>query len=175
MKAIVMTGTGGPEVLKYTDVEKPAPGVGQLLVRVKAAGVNPIDYKLRKSGAMGYGAGSILGVDAAGVVEALGPGVTDFKPGDHVFYSPEFAKPGGYAQWNVVRSDIVVTMPPDLNFEEAAAVPLAGTTAWDALMTRGDIRLAQTILIAGANGGVGSIAVQIAKAAGAFVFATCST
>jgi NADPH:quinone reductase-like Zn-dependent oxidoreductase len=175
MKAIVMTGIGGPEVLALQEVDRPSPQAGQILVRVKAAGVNPIDYKLRKTGAMGFGPGRILGFDVAGIVEETGPGVTDFKPGDKVFYSPDFSTPGAYAQYHVVSATLPVPMPAGLSFVEAAAVPLAGTTAWDGLLGRGGLSLGQTVLIAAANGGVGSLAVQLAKAAGAFVYATCST
>ena len=175
MKAIVMTGVGGPEVLKMAEMPRPAAGPGQLLVRVMAVGVNPIDYKLRKTGALGFGAGKILGFDAAGTVEEAGPGVKEFKPGDKVFYSPDFSMPGAYAQFNAVSAGLVATMPGGLSFEQAAAIPLAGMTAWDGLFTRGELSLGHTVLIAAANGGVGSIAVQLAKAAGAFVYATCSS
>jgi NADPH2:quinone reductase len=175
MKAVVMTAVGGPEVLALQEVDRPTPGPGQLLVRVKAAGVNPIDYKLRKTGALGVGPGRILGFDAAGVVEAAGPGVAEFKPGDKVFYSPDFSTQGAYAEYQVVNAGLVAPMPAGLSFAEAAAVPLAGMTAWDGLFTRGDLRLGQTVLIAAANGGVGTLAVQMAKAAGAYVYATCST
>jgi NADPH:quinone reductase len=175
MKAIVMSAVGGPEVLQLADLPQPSPGPNQLLVRVHAAGVNPIDYKLRKTGALGFGPGKVLGFDAAGIVEEAGPGVADFQPGDRVFYSPDFSLPGAYAQFNLVRADLVAPMPAGLSFEQAAAIPLAGMTAWDGLFTRGSLTLGQTVLIAAANGGVGSIALQLAKAAGAFVYATCSS
>jgi len=175
MKAIHMTSVGNPEVLQLATVPTPTPGPNQLLVRVHAAGVNPIDYKIRKTGAMNAGPGTILGFDAAGTVEAIGPGVTDFTPGDKVFYTPDFSAPGTYAEFNLVRAGLVAPMPNNLSFDQAAALPLAGTTAWDGLFTRGELRLGQTVLIAGANGGVGNLAVQMAKAAGAFVIATCST
>jgi NADPH:quinone reductase len=174
MKAIVMTAVGGPEVLQLAEIPTPSPGPNQILVRVKAAGVNPIDYKLRKTGALNAGPGKVLGFDAAGVVEQAGPGVTDFKPGDAVFYSPDFSLPGAYAQFNVVSTSLVALMPKTLTFEQAAAIPLAGTTAWDGLFVRGELVLGQTMLVAAANGGVGSLAVQLAKAAGAYVYATCS-
>ncbi len=175
MKAVIMSAVGGPEVLRVADVATPTAGANQILVRVHAAGVNPIDYKLRQTGALGFGAGKVLGFDAAGVVEAVGAGVTDFAAGDKVFYSPDFSLPGAYAQFNVVRAELVAHMPARLSFEQAAAIPLAGMTAWDGLFTRGGLTLGQTALITAANGGVGSIAVQLAKAAGAQVLATCST
>ena len=175
MKAIAMSGVGGPEVLRLVDVPKPTAGPNELVVRVRAAGVNPIDYKLRKTGALGVGAGTILGYDVAGIVEEIGPGVTDFKPGDRVFYSPDFSLPGAYAEFHLVHSRLVAAMPSNLSFEQAAALPLAGTTAWEAMFNRGGVSVGHNILIAGANGGVGSLAVQLGRAAGAFVFATCST
>lgn len=175
MKAIVMQAVGGPEVLQWMDVPAPTAGPNQLLVRVHAAGVNPIDYKLRKTGALGFGPGKILGFDAAGVVEAVGPGVTDFRPGDKVFYSPDFSAPGAYAEFNLVRADLAAPMPEHLTFQQAAALPLAGMTAWDGLFTRGQLMLGHTVLITAANGGVGSLALQMAKAAGACAIVTCST
>lgn len=174
MKAIVLTQIGGPEVLQLADLPTPSPGPNQLLVKVHAAGVNPIDYKLRQTGALGIKPGAVLGFDVAGTVEALGPGVHDFKIGDQVFYSPAFGLPGAYAQFNLVDAAIVAPMPKGLSFIEAAAIPLAGMTAWDGVVTRGDVRLGQTVLITAANGGVGSIALQLCKAAGAYVFATAS-
>lgn len=175
MKAIVMSAVGGPEVLQLAELPTPAPGPNQILVRVHAAGVNPIDYKLRQTGALGFGPGKVLGFDAAGTVAETGPGVADFQPGDRVFYSPDFSLPGAYAQFNLVHAHLVAPMPANLSFEQAAVIPLAGMTAWDGLFTRGGLALGQTALITAANGGVGSIALQLAKAAGAFVLATCST
>jgi NADPH2:quinone reductase len=172
MKAIVMTALGGPEVLQLSNIPEPAVGPGQILVRLHAAGVNPLDYKVRKTGHLGFGPGKVIGFDAAGTVEQIGPGVTSFKPGDRVFYSPPG---GGYAQLNTADADIVAPMPPGLSFEQAAALPLAGMTACDGIFLRGHLSLGQTVLIAAANGGVGSLALQMAKAAGAYVFATCSS
>jgi NADPH2:quinone reductase len=172
MKAIIMTALGGPEVLQLSDIPEPTVGPGQILVRLHAAGVNPLDYKVRKTGHLGFGPGKVIGFDAAGIVEQVGPGGTSFKPGDRVFYSPDA---GGYAQFNTVSADVVAPMPPGLSFEQAAALPLAGMTACDGIFLRGHLTLGQTVLIAAANGGVGSIALQMAKAAGAYVFATCSS
>ena len=155
MKAIRMSGVGGPEVLELAEIPVPAAGPNQILVRVHAAGVNPIDYKLRKTGALGFGAGKILGFDAAGTVEAVGAGVGEFRVGDRVFYSPDFSLPGAYAEYNVVQASLVAPMPTNLSFEEAAALPLAGMTGYDALFSRGGTGLGHTVLIAAANGGVG--------------------
>ena len=175
MKAVAMSAVGEPEVLHLVEMPVPSPGPNELLIRIKAAGVNPIDYKLRKTGAMNSGPGTVLGFEAAGIVEKAGPGVQDFKPGDRVYYSSEFSKTGTYAEFQTVESRLVASMPANLTFEQAAALPLAGTTAWDALFNRGQLTLGQTVLISAANGGVGSLALQLAKAAGAFVFATCSS
>jgi len=171
---MVITANGGPEVLQQKDIPIPEVGPNQLLVRVMAAGANPLDYKLRRTGAFGYGPGSVLGFDAAGVVEKVGPGVTEFKPMDEVFYSPDITGPGSYAQYHLTAADIVVKKPKNLTFIEAAAAPLAGMTAWQTMIDRGGLRLGQRVLIHGAAGGVGSIAVQLAHAAGAYVYATAS-
>ncbi|HTV47003.1 MAG TPA: zinc-binding dehydrogenase [Phycisphaerae bacterium] len=174
MKAMVITANGGPEVFAQRDLPIPEAGPNQLLVRVMAAGVNPLDYKLRRTGAFGYGPGSVLGFDAAGVVEKVGPGVTGFKPMDEVFYSPDVTGPGSYAQYHLTAADIVVKKPQNLTFIEAAAIPLAGMTAWQAMIDRCHMQLGQRVLIHGASGGVGSMAVQLAHTAGAYVYATAS-
>jgi NADPH:quinone reductase len=174
MKAMVITRNGGPEVFELRDISMPEVGPNQLLVKVKATSVNPLDYKLRQTGAFGYGAGSVLGFDVAGVVEKTGPGVTEFKPGDEVFYSPEVSGPGSYAQYHLTSAEIVVKKPAKLTFIEAAAVPLSGMTAWQGVVDRGGLKLGQRVLIHGAAGGVGSMAVQLAHAAGAYVFGTAS-
>lgn len=175
MKAMVITGFGGPEVFKKTDLEKPVPGPNELLVKVYATSVNPVDYKIRKAGSWaGLELPAVIGYDVSGVVEEIGPGVQDFRPGDEVFYTPEiFGKPGTYAEYHVVDEVIVARKPSNLTHEEAAGIPLAGGTAWDALMTRGLLMAGETVLIHGGSGGVGSLAVQIAKAAGAYVYTTC--
>lgn len=175
MQAFIIQAIGGPEVLTQVDLPQPVAGINQLLVKVRAVGVNPIDCKLRRTGALGIKPGAVLGFDAAGVVEAVGPGVTEFAPGDEVYYSPAFGSPGAYAQYHVVEAALVAHKPKTLSFEEAAALPLAGMTAWDGVVTRGAVGLAQTVLVTAANGGVGSLAVQICKAAGAYVYATASS
>jgi NADPH2:quinone reductase len=177
MKAIVLPRFGGPEVLELREVERPQPGPGELLVRVTAAGTNPVDAKLRANGTWAQLTPPVvIGYDAAGVVEAVGPGVTDFAPGDEVYYTPEiFGNPhGSYAEYGRVPAAIVARKPRNLSFVEAAAVPLAGGTAWEAVIRRLAVRPGETILIHGAAGGVGSFAVQFAKVAGARVLATAS-
>ncbi|MCE9668539.1 zinc-dependent alcohol dehydrogenase family protein [Myxococcus stipitatus] len=175
MRAIVLPRFGGPESFQVQDVPAPTPGPGQVLVRVVASGTNPVDAKLRHDGTWaGLKPPVVLGYDASGVVEQVGPGVTDFKAGDEVFYTPEiFGNPlGTYAELNVVGVGILARKPPSLSHDEAAAVPLAGGTAWDAVVRRLQVRVGETVLVHGGAGGVGSFAVQIAKAMGARVLAT---
>ncbi|MDY7226452.1 zinc-dependent alcohol dehydrogenase family protein [Hyalangium rubrum] len=175
MKAMVLPRFGGPELFEVRDIPTPTPGPGQVLVRVIASGTNPVDAKLRQDGSWaGLQTPVVIGYDASGVIEQVGPGVTDFKPGDEVFYTPEiFHNPHGtYAELNLVPASIIARKPASLSHEEAAAVPLAAGTAWDALVRRLQVRVGETVLIHGGAGGVGSFAVQIAKALGARVLAT---
>src|SRR5919107_2819540 len=170
---------GGPDLFEERDVEKPYPGAGEVLVRVIAAGTNPVDAKFRAAGdSIGLEAPIVLGADVSGVVEEVGPGVTDLAPGDEVYYTPEVFGPrsnGSYAEYHVAKADIVTKKPATLSHEEAAAVPLAGGTAYEAIVRRLGVRVGETILIHGGAGGVGSFAVQIAKATGARVLATAGT
>ena len=180
MRAMVTPKFGGPELFEERDdVERPAPGPGQVLVRVLAAGTNPVDAKLRADGSFaGLEPPVILGADVSGVIEEVGPGVADLAPGDEVYYTPEIFGPGSngaYAEYNVADARIVAKKPASISHEEAAAVPLAGGTAYEALVRRLDLRVGETILIQGGAGGVGSFAVQIARAAGARVLATAGT
>ena len=176
MRAMVIPRFGGPEVFEEREVEDPRAGPYQLLVRVRASGTNPVDAKLRQDGSWaGLKPPVVLGYDVSGVVEAVGSGVTDFRPGDEVYYTPEiFGSPAGgsYAELNVVNASIVAPKPKNLSHEEAASVPLAGGTAWEALARRLQLRNGETVLIHGGAGGVGSFAVQMARAAGARVLAT---
>jgi NADPH:quinone reductase len=170
---------GGPDLFEERDVERPQPGPGEVLVRVFAAGTNPVDAKLRAAGSSaGLEVPIILGADISGVVEEVGPGVTDLAPGDEVYYTPEVFGPrsnGSYAEYHAAEADIVAKKPASLSHEEAAAVPLAGGTAYEALVRRLALRVGETVLIHGGAGGVGSFAVQIAKAAGARVLATAGS
>ncbi|HKJ08332.1 MAG TPA: zinc-dependent alcohol dehydrogenase family protein [Gammaproteobacteria bacterium] len=178
MHAMVLSRFGGPELFEVRDIERPTPGPGQLLVRVIASGTNPVDAKLRADGSWAHlQPPVVLGYDAAGVVEDIGVGVTDFQIGDEVYYTPEiFANPQGtYAEYNTVPASLVGQKPGNLSFEEAAAVPLAGGTAWDAVIRRLQVRAGETVLIQGGAGGVGSFAVQFAKAAGARVLASAGS
>ena len=176
MRAMVMPRFGGPELFEERDVERPEPGPGEVLVRVVVAGTNPVDAKLRADGSFaGLEPPVVLGSDVSGVVEEVGAGVADLAPGDEVYYTPEIFGPGsngGYAEYNLVRAGIVAKKPASISHEEAAAVPLAGGTAYEVLVRRLGVRVGETVLIHGGAGGVGSFAVQIAHSAGARVIAT---
>ena len=177
MKAIVIHEYGGPEVLKYEDVSRPEPTDNQLLVRVIAAGVNPVDGLIR-SGVFANEKRAfpiILGGDIAGVVEKAGSKITKFKPGDPVFAYVSLDNSGGYAQYAVVTQREAAPKPKSLTYVEAAAVPIVAMTAWQALVDTAKLSAGQTVLIHGGSGGVGSFAIQIAKARGAKVIATAST
>lgn len=175
MKAVRYHAYGGPEVLKYEDAPRPVPGEGEILVRVRAAAVNPVDAKVR---AGGFGPGAqmplIPGYDLAGIV-ASAAGSSRFKEGDEIFAYLNIRRGGAYAEFAVVKEDEAAAKPKKLKFEEAAAVPLAALTAWQALVEKAKLDAGQTVLIHGGSGGVGSFAVQIAKARGAKVLATAST
>lgn len=179
MRAMVTTEFGGSELFEERDVERPQPGPGEVLVRVIASGTNPVDAKLRAGDIPGaVQTPVVLGADASGVIEEAGAGVTELSVGDEVYYTPELFGPvsnGSYAEYNVVPAAIVAPKPPSLTHEEAAAVPLAGGTAWEAIVRRLGVVPGETVLIHGGAGGVGSFAVQIARAAGARVLATAGS
>jgi NADPH:quinone reductase-like Zn-dependent oxidoreductase len=177
MKAIVIHEYGGPEVLKYEDVQRPEPQDDQLLIRVVAAGVNPVDGMIRsglfaKDGSRAFPI--ILGGDVAGVVEKIGSNVTKFKAGDPVFAYVSLDNSGGYAQYALVKEGEAAPKPKSLTYVEAAAVPIVALTAWQALVDTANLSAGQTVLIHGGSGGVGSFAIQIARARGAKVIATAS-
>jgi len=177
MKAVVIHEYGGPEVLKYEDVARPEPKDDQILVRVIAAGVNPVDGLIR-SGMFAKETRAfpiILGGDIAGVVEKVGSKVAKFKPGDPVFAYVSLDNSGGYAQYALVTEREAAAKPKSLTHAEAAAVPIVAMTAWQALIDTAKLESGQTLLIHGGSGGVGSFAIQIAKARGANVIATAST
>ena len=175
MRAVVATRFGGPEVLEEKQVETPKPGSGQVLVRIVASATNPLDAKLRQDGSWaGLQPPFVPGYDASGVIEEVGPCVVGLAVGDEVYYTPEFVgnRQGTYAEYEAVHAAIVAQKPRSLSHEEAAAVPLAGGTAWDAVVRRLKVSIGETVLIHGGTGGVGSFAVQLAKACGARVLAS---
>jgi NADPH:quinone reductase-like Zn-dependent oxidoreductase len=176
MKAVVAHEYGAPEVLKFEEVPRPEPKEDEALVRVIASGVNPAD-PLTLSGKYAREFGTHLplipGYDIAGVVEKTGAKVTNLKAGDAVYGYPTFG--GGWAEYVTVKQWEMAAKPKALNFAEAAAVPMGALTAWQALVDTAQLHPGQTILVHGGSGGVGSFAVQIAKARGARVIATAST
>jgi NADPH:quinone reductase-like Zn-dependent oxidoreductase len=172
MKAAVVHEFGGPEVMKYEDAPRPQPKENEVLVRVMAAGVNPVDTYVR-SGKFGTPTLPVIpGRDIAGIVEELGPGATKFKKGDAVYGN---VNNGGYAEYAVAAEKNIALKPASLDFVQAAAVPVAARTAWYALVDTAHLAAGQTVLIQGGSGGVGSFAIQIAKLRGAKVYATAST
>lgn len=174
MKAITLNCFGGPESFELTEVPKPVPQAGQVLVRVYATSINPLDYQVRRGDYRDYvPLPAITGHDVSGVVEAVGPGVTAFSPGDEVWYTPQiFDGPGSYAEYHVANENIIARKPASLSHLEAASLSLVGGTVWEALVTRISLRVGETILIHGGAGGVGHVAIQVAKAIGAKVFTT---
>jgi NADPH:quinone reductase-like Zn-dependent oxidoreductase len=180
MKGIVYRCYGSPDVLRYEDIAKPTAADNEVLVKVHAASVNPLDwhemegtpYIVRLDDGFGKPENPRLGVDFAGTVEAVGKNVTRFKPGDEVFGG----KSGAFAEYVTVRAERAVALKPsNVSFEQAASVPIAAITALQALRDKGRLHAGQKVLINGASGGVGTFAVQIAKAYGAEVTGVCST
>lgn len=179
MKAITYTEYGSPDVLQFTEVEKPIPGDDEVLIRIRAASVNPLDWHLMRGkpyiGRLLFGLrkpkSTRPGRDVAGQVEAAGRNITQFKPGDEVFGVCR----GAFAEYACGGEDRLALKPANMSFEEAAAVPVAALTALQGLRDRGRIQRGQKVLVDGASGGVGTFAVQIAKSFGAEVTAVCST
>ena len=178
MKAHYSAAYGGSEVSVYDDLPDPSPGVNQLLVEVKATSINPVDWKIR-NGDLKFISGSkfprIYGADFAGIVQETGKGVNGFKPGDRVYGSRSvlFNRHGAMAQLRAVDQDYVRVIPAGMSFNEAAALPIAALTALNGMRKCG-VRAGSHVLINGGTGGVGHFAVQIARARGAIVTATCS-
>ncbi len=178
MRAILMTEAGGPDVLTEAEVDKPACGDNEVLVHVMAAGVNPIDTKLRGNGLyFSDGLPAILGCDGAGIVEAVGSGVSRFEPGDAVYYcyGGLGQQAGNYAEYIAVPESFVAMKPDCLDFIDAAAAPLVLITAWEALFDRARIQGGQKVFIHAGAGGVGHIAIQLAKLAGCEVATSISS
>jgi len=176
VKAVRIHKYGGPEVLVYEDVPTPEPGPAQILVKVAAATVNPIDVAVREDRfPTPKQPPKILGSDGAGVVEQIGADITSVKPGDRVAFSGlGIGSEGSYAEYALITETQVVRMPDGLSFTDAAAIGMAFPAAYYALVTRGALREGETVLVQGASGGVGSASVQLARALGARVLATAS-
>ncbi|MBD2314463.1 zinc-dependent alcohol dehydrogenase family protein [Desertifilum sp. FACHB-1129] len=179
MKAVLMTASGTPDVLQVQEIPKPTlKGDKDLLVRLKAAGINPIDTKLRQRGTFYPDQmPAILGCDGAGIVEAVGSGVQNFQVGDEIYFCNGGlgGHPGNYAEYTVIDERFVAKKPTSLSFAEAAAAPLVLITAWEALYDRGNLQAGRTTLIHAGAGGVGHVAIQLAKLQGATVATTVST
>ena len=183
MKAFVYEKYGPPETLRMAEVDTPAPGAGEVLVKVLAVSVNAADWHVLRGKPLFYRATlgllrpkhKILGGDIAGQVEAVGSGVTQFQPGDQVYANLLDHGYGGFAEYVSVPVDVMALKPVSLSFEEAAAVPMAATTALQGLGRHGDLQPTQKVLINGATGGVGTFAVQLAKSYGPEVTAVTST
>jgi NADPH:quinone reductase-like Zn-dependent oxidoreductase len=173
MRAIVAQRAGGPDVLEEVQLDRPEPGPVEILVRVHAAGVNPTDWKARARG--GKSGPFVPGYDVSGVVEAVGPGVRMYAPGDEVYGMPLFPKPAGaYAEYVVAPPRHFARKPAGLDHVTAAGLPLVGLTAWQSLVDFANVQAGQRVLVHAAAGGVGHVAVQIAKARGAHVIGTAS-
>jgi NADPH:quinone reductase-like Zn-dependent oxidoreductase len=177
MRAVSQDTAGPADVLRVVTAARPRPGRGEVLVRVHAAGVNPADWKIRARGVFADGAEPpfTLGFDVSGVVEETGDGVTLFQPGDEVFGMPRFPhQAGAYAEYVTAPARHFAPRPGNLDHIEAGALPLAALTAWQALVDTAHVRPGQRVLVHAAAGGVGHLAVQIAKARGAHVIGTAS-
>jgi NADPH:quinone reductase-like Zn-dependent oxidoreductase len=177
MKAVRIHEYGGPEVLKYEDAPRPQPAPDEVLVRVHAAGVNPVDWKVRAGFAkerLRYTMPFIPGWDVSGVVVETGLDTVRLKVGDEVYSRPDISRDGSYAEYMVVRESEAAIKPKSVDHVQAAAIPLAALTAWQALFDAADLSAGQKVLIHGAAGGVGSFAVQFARLKGAHVIGTAS-
>ncbi|MBJ8105480.1 MULTISPECIES: NADP-dependent oxidoreductase [Bacillus cereus group] len=178
MKAIIIDQYGSVEKLQERQVPNPVIKCNEVLIRIHATSVNPVDWKIRKGELQEkllFSFPIILGLDVAGVIEEVGEDVDHFKIGDKVFTKPENIGKGSYAEYITVKSDLVAYMPNNISFEEAASIPLAGLTAWQSLVDYALIKENDRVLIHAGAGGVGSFAIQIAKSFGAFVATTASS
>lgn len=174
MKAVLLDRPGPPSSLRIGVISTPRPRGGEALVRVFATSLNPVDYKVAAQGYEGWNYPHVLGVDVAGVIEMLGEGVTSWNPGERVFYHTTWRKDGSYAEFNVAPAHTFARIPDRISFVDAATLPCAGLTAYSTLYRRLRVREGDIVLVHAAAGGVGGFAVQLAKAAKAFVIGTCS-
>ncbi|WPE17422.1 NADP-dependent oxidoreductase [Candidatus Thioglobus autotrophicus] len=178
MRAIRIHQYGGTETLQLNQIDTPKINTDDILIKVKSSSINPVDWKIREGylkDFIPYQMPVILGFDVSGVVSEVGSEVTDFKVGDEVFSRPDISRDGAYADYIAVKADEVAFKSSKLSFEQAAALPLAGITAWQCLVDVGQLQAGQRVLIHAGAGGVGHLAIQIAKAKGATVIATAST
>lgn len=176
MKAVVLTSFGGTGAFELRDVRVPPVGPRQVRVRIHATAVNPLDYQIRRGDYPDYvPLPAIIGHDISGIIEEVGSHVTEYAPGNEVYYTPKiFGGPGSYAEQHVADVDLVSRKPENLSHLEAASLTLVGGTVWEAFVTRAQLRVGETILIHAGAGGVGTTAIQVAKAIGARVITTAS-
>jgi NADPH:quinone reductase-like Zn-dependent oxidoreductase len=177
MKAVRIHEYGNAEVLRYEDAPEPTVGDDDVVIKVMGTSVNPVDWKIREGhlkGLITYEMPFIPGWDVSGVVHAVGPKASVFKVGDEVYSRPDIGRNGTYAEYVAVRESEVARKPKTISHLEAGSLPLAGITAWEAIVAVGKVAAGQRVLVHAASGGVGSLAVQIAKACGAFVIGTAS-
>jgi len=174
MKAVLLDKPGPPSSLRIGEISTPRPGADEALVRVCATSLNPVDYKVAAQGYERWRYPHVLGVDVAGVIETMGEGVISWNRGDKVFYHTTWRKDGSYAEFNVAPAHTFARIPEGVSFVDAATLPCAALTAYCALYRRLHIREGDIVLVHAAAGGVGGFAIQLAKAAKAFVIGTCS-
>lgn len=175
MKAVRIHQYGGPEELKYEETADPVLNPDDVLIKIYATSINPVDWKIRQGHRKNTSQFPlILGRDVSGVIEKVGDSVANFQPGDEVYANPDISRPGTYAEYVAVRASEIALKPVTIGHELAAAIPLAGLTAWQGLFDQGELKSGQKILIHGAAGGVGNMAVQLAKWKGAYVIGTAS-
>lgn len=177
MKAARVHAYGPPSALVVDEIEPPTCGADDVLVEVRAAAVNPVDYKIRKGAqraVVRLKLPWVLGLDVSGVVVEVGANVRDFKVGDEVYSSPTHKRSGTYAEYVAIEASMVAHKPKSLTHQEAASIPLVGLTTWESLVVKGKLRAGQRLFVEAGAGGVGSFAIQLGKALGATVATTCS-
>lgn len=174
MKALLLKDKNMWREMNVEEIETPAPEAGEVLVKVHASGLNPVDYKTGTNGNPAWTYPHILGLDVAGTIEALGEGVTHWSIGDRVLYHSDFRKKGGFAEYGVTTAHTISRIPASVSFENAAALPTAGYTAYQALFRKLPMEHIETILIQGGAGGVGGFGIQLAKNVGKTVISTAS-
>jgi NADPH:quinone reductase len=174
MKAVLLDAPGPPSSLRIGELADPSPSAQEIRVRVHAAALNPVDFKVAAVGSDLWRYPHVLGVDAAGVIEQVGREVTDWRPGDRVFYHTTWRRAGTYAELNTVPSHTITRIPESVHYVDAAAIPCAGLTAYSSLYRRLHCKSGDMILVHSGSGGVGGFAIQLAKRAGAIVVTTCS-
>ena len=175
MKALLLKDKGQWDKMTVEEIDTPSPGKGEVLVRIHAAGLNPVDYKTATNGNPNWEYPHILGLDGAGIIEEVGEDVSIWKPGDRVVYHGDLMKKGTFAEYAITSAHTISSLPDAISFENAAAIPTAGYTAYQALFRKLHIHKGQTILIHAGAGGVGGFAIQMAKYSGLTVITTAST